>query len=232
MPGGKEKRLEEKIRELILDNGGEIVGFSDIRGYEVAGYEALDTGIAYGVRLSEAIVSQIDRGPTHEYFHHYRTVNRLIDDIGLKVAVLLQRSGYRALPVAASQSINSKAAGAYEGLFSHRMAATLGGLGWIGKNNSLIHPVFGPGLRLGTVLTNAPLKVAQPITASQCGDCSLCVDACPALALSGMDWEAGIPREMILDARACSEHMKHHYQHIGRGAVCGICLAACPYGRT
>jgi len=217
---------------LIRDNGGEIVGIGDIRGHEPAGYGTLSRSISFGIRLSDAIMEGIRLGPTPEYFHHYRTVNRLIDEISLKITILLQRQGYQALPVAASQSINHREGDPYQGLFSHRMAATLGGLGWIGKNNSLIHPTFGPRLRLGTVLTDAPLVAAKPVTESQCQNCSLCVDACPALALSGADWQAGGPGDLLVDARACSEHMKHHYQHIGRGAVCGICLAVCPFGRT
>jgi ferredoxin len=33
-----------------------------------------------------------------------------------------------------------------------------------------------------------------------------------------------------MDYRARSEHMKKAYQHIGSGAVCGICMRVCPKG--
>ena len=35
-------------------------------------------------------------------------------------------------------------------------------------------------------------------------------------------------REKIIDAKACSDYMKKAFQHIGRGAVCGVCMRVCP----
>lgn len=51
------------------------------------------------------------------------------------------------------------------------------------------------------------------------------------MAITGNLWKAGDPRENIVDALACSEHMKRAYKHIGRGVVCGICMRVCPKGR-
>ena len=36
-------------------------------------------------------------------------------------------------------------------------------------------------------------------------------------------------REEMFDAQKCSEYMKRKFQHIGRGAVCGICMEVCPH---
>ena len=35
--------------------------------------------IVIGVRMSEAVVDQITTGPTHIYFHNYRTANAVLD---------------------------------------------------------------------------------------------------------------------------------------------------------
>ena len=69
-------------------------------------------------------------------------------------------------------------------------AAFLAGLGWIGKNNLLIHPEFGPRIVIGVVITDARLEEARrPVMANRCGDCDLCLHVCPvgALGPSGFD---------------------------------------------
>ena len=50
------------------------------------------------------------------------------------------------------------------------------------------------------------------------------------MAIKGHEWTPDSAREDIIDAKACSDYMKRAFQHIGRGAVCGICMRVCPYG--
>ena len=73
-------------------------------------------------------------------------------------------------------------------------------------------------IRLGTVFTNLDLKAENKIAENECGECKICINKCPAMAIS----EAGI------DRKSCSDYMKKAYQHIGRGSVCGICIKTCP----
>ncbi|MGQ9629003.1 MAG: 4Fe-4S double cluster binding domain-containing protein [bacterium] len=117
--------------------------------------------------------------------------------------------------------------------FPHKTAATRSGLGWIGKSALLITPQYGPRVRLATILTDMPLDVGTPIEGSRCGDCDLCVRACPASAISGNEWRAGRPREEFYDARACRDMArKLSGEMIGEDvAICGICIAACPVGK-
>jgi epoxyqueuosine reductase QueG len=56
------------------------------------------------------------------------------------------------------------------------------------------------------------------------------VDACPAQALTGEAWTPDVPREAILDVRACDRWKRAHYFHYHRGHNCGICSAVCPFG--
>jgi len=88
--------------------------------------------------------------------------------------------------------------------FSHKMAATRAGLGWIGKTALFISEKYGPRARLATVLTDFPVSVcANPIEESKCTDCDLCVRICPAQAANGPAWNINIDRNDFFDPFAC-----------------------------
>ena len=44
----------------------------------------------------------------------------------------------------------------------------------------------------------------------------------------GKNYVMGDARETIFDAEKCSSYMKKNYQNVGRGSVCGQCIAVCP----
>jgi epoxyqueuosine reductase len=74
--------------------------------------------------------------------------------------------------------------------FDLRLAAVKAGIGQIGVNNNLITSQYGSRLRIGAVLTNAPLSCNKPleygVVPEFCQQCGFrCVKACPAKALSG-----------------------------------------------
>lgn len=63
-----------------------------------------------------------------------------------------------------------------------RAVAERAGIGWVGKNCSIITPEFGSYVYLGEVMTNIPFAPTTPIE-DECGDCSLCIDVCPTGAI-------------------------------------------------
>jgi len=66
---------------------------------------------------------------------------------------------------------------------SYKRVAQLAGVGSYGKNALIIHPKYGPWLRFGAVLTDAPLEPDKPFDEDLCGKCERCLNACPAGAL-------------------------------------------------
>lgn len=223
------KFFKEKIIKKAIDMGASKIGFANLENFLPDKFSHLKSGISIVVRLSDQIMNDVVDKPTHTYFHHYRTVNFLIDQITLAITTMIQNEGYLAMAVPASQTVKTET-DAYTGIFQHKTAATLSGLGWIGKNACLVTEEFGPRIRLGTVLTNMTFSYDEPIKKSKCGDCNICVTKCPALALKGSNWHQGVDRETLVDAFACSTYMSEQYKDIGRGSVCGLCISSCPRG--
>ena len=208
--------FETELKELLKREGATEVGFCALDG------EKFPYAVSIMFKLSSAVLKEIEGRPTMTYFQHYRAVNALLDRLALLVTGFIEEKGYSAFPVAASQST-----GEYKGYFAHKTAAVKAGLGYIGRSCLLIHPKYGSQVRLATVLTDMPLTSDKEEVPFSCGDCKECVYACPAGAISGKEWKADGRREDFFDAEKCSRHMKE-YKDIGRGAVCGLCIKACP----
>lgn len=202
----------------------------DIGGELVAGYPR---AVSCGIGLLDTLVDLLPGKREHPayaalYRHHaYDVVNARLDQITLDIASAIQNAGYAAFPISASKRADdTKVAG----LFSHKLAANLAGLGWIGKSCLLITPDHGPRVRWCTVLTDAPLEPTGVPIKNRCGECTACRDACPIHAITGRSFDPDEPREMRLDARACDWFFRE-MERSGTPSVCGMCLYSCPWGK-
>ena len=70
--------LQKKIEKFFLDEGACDVGFAKLPD---GPFGENSYAVSFVVRLSEAVVEEINGEPTHTYFHHYRTVNAFIDRV-------------------------------------------------------------------------------------------------------------------------------------------------------
>jgi len=180
----------------------------------------LRTGIALGVFLSDGVLEDIIDRPNRLYLHHYRQANYFLDRSALGLARRIEAMGARAVPIAASQTIDWTT---QRGHLSHKEVARRAGLGWIGRNNLLVTPQRGSRVRLVTVLTDLPLATGHPLERN-CGDCRDCLQVCPAGAIREDPAE--------FDHRGCFEQLKVYRNSLNLGHyICGVCVKACRGGR-
>ncbi|WDV06285.1 tRNA epoxyqueuosine(34) reductase QueG [Lysinibacillus irui] len=113
------------------------------------------------------------------------------------------------------------------GALVDRAVAERAGIGWSGKNCSIITPEFGSYVYLGELITNIPFAPDKPME-DECGDCRLCLDVCPTGALI----EGG-----QLNAQRCIAFLTQtkgtlpdeFRSHIGNRLYgCDTCQTVCP----
>ncbi len=212
----------QTLKKFCFDEGIDLFGVADISKvrdeFKIAPQVAqkLDKAICLGVMLSSAVLSEIDIVPTKLYFHHYKIVNSFLDHIALRLCNIIQKKGFLALAIPATQIIDWEKNIAH---LSHRKLGVLAGLGWIGRNNLLVNEKFGSQFRLTSVLTNMPLKTDKPLNKT-CNKCMLCVNICPSGAIKESCTD--------FDHIKCFEKLKSFQsQRQVEQFVCGICVNIC-----
>lgn len=223
--------IAEKLDAFFADSGISLWGVADLAvlkdGFSRIG-RRYARAVSFAVPMDREIMFSIENGPNAAYAREYARINDRINDLSEQLEGLLTRAGHPSRAIAASVRSDPEN---IRGDFPHKTAATLAGIGFVGKNCQLVTRPFGPWVRLGTVLTDAPLAPASPVSRNFCGKCTRCMEACPAGALKGGRWFPGIARDEILDAAACDQWKKTHFFEFHKGHNCGICSSACPFGR-
>lgn len=221
--------LAEDIQSFLQSEGADIVGFADLQSLPADVRNDFPYGISIAVALDRGIIRKIINGPDVDYLLEYKRANELLGRIGEKAARFLEEQGYRAKSFSATNTgINWDTLST---VLPHKTVATRAGLGWIGKCALLITPEYGSAIRITSVLTDAELPAGTPIDKSDCGDCRTCVDICPGNAVTGIEWEAGMSRDLLYDAFECRE-VARKWQREREGItdnICGMCIAACPW---
>jgi epoxyqueuosine reductase len=111
-----------------------------------------------------------------------------------------------------------------------REGAARSGVGFYGKNTLLITRRHGSWVVLGTLVTDVALEATPPLD-TNCGSCTLCIDACPTGALD----DPG-----VLDSTRCLSYWTQAPTPIpepyrapleDRVYGCDICQDVCPWNR-
>jgi epoxyqueuosine reductase QueG len=226
-----EHELSQELAGELSRRGAAVVGFADLAELPPNVREGLPVGVSVAVKYPDGIIQGIADLPTAEYFAWYNKLNDLLDSLATYGAERLKSKGYAAI----AQTRERVGLGETEffTLLPHKTVATRAGIGWIGKCALLVTEQYGSMVRLSSILTDAPLKTAEPVNESRCGACLACTGACPAGAVSGRLWRPGLAREEFFDAMKCHpvarERSKRGFG--GEATICGKCIEVCPHTR-
>ncbi len=222
------------IKQYLYDQGASLVGFARLHGLELPGTRGMPFAISIACTLPLEVTESIRNGPTMAYYLEYRTKNAFLNRIGLGVVGLIRSTGYKAYMVDATVEDTGRRnyLDSFGNNFPHKTAATLSGLGWIGRSSLFVSLKYGPRVRLGTVLTDMPLNAEKAISTGKCDGCAECIKACPVAAIKGSEWKVGVSRDDLLDAHTCRKKALKFGAGLGvKYSLCGICIQACPVGR-
>jgi epoxyqueuosine reductase QueG len=226
--------MQEKTKEIenVLHRlGADIVGFGDLGVLPGDVRAGMPVGISVAVVFPPEIIRGISVLPTQEYREWYEILNARLDEIVTHGAEIICEMGYQAIAQTRDYAGTGELADTTS--LPQKTVATCAGIGWIGKCALLVTEMYGSAVRLSSILTDMPLKTSSPIDKSFCGDCMICAEDCPAGAVSGKRWEAGLQRDEFFDAAMCRKTARERAE-IGFGGavtICGKCIEVCPYTR-
>ena len=116
---------------------------------------------------------------------------------------------------------------------AERFLAVKSGIGFIGKNNTLIIPRKGSFFFLAEIVTSLPLEPDKPTTKQRCGKCTRCLDACPTNALTApftLNAQKCIAYQTIVNKDNTTIHL--HKKNSKKWIYgCDACMDACPWNR-
>jgi epoxyqueuosine reductase len=230
--------IESVLHQHLIPHNAYIFGFADLRGLVEKEYKDYPYAISIGKKLNDPIVDTVTDKPTLEYYRHYKEINHELTTISENICAELRENKIKCLGVFPTITSSSPDYELYlttlRYRFSHKMAGTRAGLGWIGKTDLFVSTAFGPRLRLATVLIDTPVQPLHPaIERSRCGTCEVCMTSCPAQTANGIHWNITTDRDLFFNARKCREQCKKFgAECVDKDAlVCGICVSVCPQGK-
>jgi epoxyqueuosine reductase QueG len=177
---------------------------------------------------------------------------RRLDTLSLRFAQLIEGYDARAVPVLSCFPMGVNGKGEVVGYVNQIRMGELTGMGTIGRNGLLIHPLHGARMMLGGVLTTIELPIVRSPDIEEPGcppRCRMCIDSCPAHAISDHAGRVDIMRCLtyaartpflprlrfmlmrrhypaaaarLMNLRAFDEHTMH---------ICSRCITVCPYGK-
>ena len=113
-----------------------------------------------------------------------------------------------------------------------RYIACSSGVGFIGKNNTLITEKYGSYVFLGEIITNLIIEPDKPLK-QKCGNCDMCLEACPTNAIvngqEGINNDANICLSYITQKKDIEDSWFGKLN--GRLFGCDTCQRACPYNK-
>lgn len=181
---------KEQIRDLALNAGADVCGFTSIdhlinapEGFAPTDiYQDCRSVLVLGLALPKGL-SKVPPQLIYNYFNGY--IVTMVDDLLLRVAKKIEHEfGGFAVPIPSdmSGSWDEKTLTAH-GILSMKHLAVAAGIGFMGKNTLLCNERFGNVMTVGAILLSQDLPSDEPCVNHCPPKCRICIDNCPAHAI-------------------------------------------------
>jgi epoxyqueuosine reductase QueG len=179
----------EWLKQQVLEAGADDVGLVDINSPDLSGYRAdileifprSKTLVSFVCRLNPENIRCVSRSVSDLEFIQ---TQKAADGVARKVTQALAQKGVNALNYACGFPMDLDKWPGKMWPVSHKPIAVAAGLGHLGLNRMLLHPLFGNFIWLNTILVNREVTVYdKPISYNPCIDCKLCAAVCPVGAI-------------------------------------------------
>ena len=230
-------RLTTEVKKKALSTGAELVG--------VISTESIDAVPKHWIAWDYQKYTK----KTTDYMEDSKSVVVLgyqawddIHEVAIPRASVTEYPAYQRMRLYARRVLRFIQGQGYKGivypeLLSQKRMAQLAGLGNFGKNSLVINPMYGPWIRLHSILTDAKLVPDEPLSEDLCGDCEKCIEACPVGALTPYKVDPNKCIEGIYDTRkdftTLTSRFSEYTPRLTENSrlMCTNCQKACPYGR-
>jgi len=279
-PQAKARTVLNRITQTALELGADVAGVAPVERFAVEGTGSyLPTGFAPTALLPGAlsvivVAARVLDGvlasalePLDTTFAYgtfgYVHVNRRLGAITYDLASRLEQLGWPSLPLGAcgvsrldpAAYVEGRTLGPLRSLFSLKRAAVLAGVGRRAHSWLVATPQYGTRVRLGAVVTTAPLEGSPMLEGSPCPpDCGRCEKACPMGAIGSdgvvnhVKCYSDMGRRGKTEAESLEEMVKHYpargavegylpYEHsaidgFGNRMCRSVCMAICPLWKS
>jgi ferredoxin len=198
----------DELRKLAIKSGVDLFGITPITRVEhIEIIKALknflsseSSIIVLGIHFFGPSVERAGEPPAESavsYAYVQYQVMRELLKVAIKLSKYLNNRGYSALPIVDFSDGTLRTLCGYgefhllglPDIRANSLVAVAAGLGEIGWNGMLLTPEYGPRQRTMGIITDAPLEYNDVYRGkSLCDKCFLCVEACPAKALSKTEY--------------------------------------------
>lgn len=210
----------EELKERLRAQGASLAAFADMAALPAEARGGMRYAVSIAVAYDRQVIRNIHAGGWQEYQQARAQTTE-------KVASLLYAAAREFLLARGAACAPD---GAARPTLPQKTAATRAGLGWIGKSGLIVTEQYGSAVRLGALYTDFELPAGTPSDRSRCGECALCVEACPARALTDRLWQVETGHIPMVNREACNRLGKEVAARIGYdGIACAECVIRCPW---
>ena len=250
-----------ELKEKVKAFGADLVGVADAQSPLLYEHNEKPEELLPGARSLISIAVGLNRTAVcsgNLRLNRYDTmcVYERPNHISIETVRALAGEGAKAISVSPYFPVDmGPEAKGMKGDINHKTVATVAGLGGIGLSKLLVTPEFGPFVRLGTIITDAPINFDKPMDETPCEECESCRNACPVKAIQEdgtLDYSAcssytlsnalpgiiGIARNLIdadekkIKSIIYNPHFWEIWQATTSSSIysCSECMASCPVG--